>query len=401
MLFLKLLFSRFMMNNSLQIAAAMTYTTLLSLVPLIAVMLAIFSVFPIADKVSLEIQNFVFQNFVPTSGDVLQSYLEEFSSKAAKMTGTGFLFLILVAIMLMASIDRAFNAIWHVKRKRGLMKMFLVYWSVLSLGPLLIALSIAVTSYIISLPLLNDAASSVVVGKLLSFTPVFVSSLAFMLLYAVVPNRTVPLKHAFAGGLVAAILFEIAKRGFGFYVTNFPTYEAIYGALATIPIFLVWLYISWLITLFGAEFTYCLSIFKRQKGSSPWQGDKLLDTLQVLARLWHAQKNGETLSLNQLSDELSSYTDEHLEDLLNRLQQSNLVISTDKFEWALGRDLTYFSLAELFKLRPFILPKINEVEDYPGQSADSVKDIMYKLNNSMDLAMDISLEELFSTGEVK
>jgi len=390
-----------MMNNSLQIAAAMTYTTLLSLVPLIAVMLAIFSVFPIADKVSLEIQNFVFQNFVPTSGDVLQSYLEEFSSKAAKMTGTGFLFLILVAIMLMASIDRAFNAIWHVKRKRGLMKMFLVYWSVLSLGPLLIALSIAVTSYIISLPLLNDAASSVVVGKLLSFTPVFVSSLAFMLLYAVVPNRTVPLKHAFAGGLVAAILFEIAKRGFGFYVTNFPTYEAIYGALATIPIFLVWLYISWLITLFGAEFTYCLSIFKRQKGSSPWQGDKLLDTLQVLARLWHAQKNGETLSLNQLSDELSSYTDEHLEDLLNRLQQSNLVISTDKFEWALGRDLTYFSLAELFKLRPFILPKINEVEDYPGQSADSVKDIMYKLNNSMDLAMDISLEELFSTGEVK
>ncbi|MBT8439238.1 MAG: virulence factor BrkB family protein, partial [Gammaproteobacteria bacterium] len=260
--FLKLLLSRFMSNNSLQNAAAMTYTTLLSLVPLIAVSIAVFSVFPIADQVSLAVQDFVFENFVPASSDVLQSYLDEFSGKAAKMTGTSFVFLVIVAVMLMASIDQAFNRIWRVKRKRGFMKQFMVYWSVLSLGPILIALSIAVTSYIISLPLLSDSGVLKPAGKLLVFAPVAVSAIAFMLMYSVIPNRPVPLKHALMGGFVAAILFELSKRGFGFYVTHFPTYEAIYGALATIPIFLVWLYLCWLVTLLGAEFTYCLSVYR-------------------------------------------------------------------------------------------------------------------------------------------
>ena len=354
--FLKLLLARFMANNSLQNAAARTYTTLLSLVPLIAVMISVFSVFPIADKVSEEMQNFVFENFVPASSDVLQTYLEEFTGNAATMTGTSFIFLVIVAVMLIASIDQAFNRIWRVKRKRGLMKMFMVYWSVLSLWPILIALSIAVTSYLISLPLLNESGMFEPAGKLLSFAPVLVSSLAFMLMYAVIPNRPVPVKHAFAGGLLAAIMFELAKRGFGFYVTNFPSYEAIYGALATVPIFLVWLYLSWLVTLLGAEFTYCLNIYRHQKNVTEWQGDKLLDVLQVVARLWQAQQSGQTVSLQQLVDEVEGYAEENMENLLFKLQKSRLVLNTVKYEWALGRDLSHFSLAELYRLRPFILP---------------------------------------------
>ena len=260
--FLKLLLSRFVANNSLQNAAALTFTTLLSLVPLIAVSLAVFSVFPIADQISLAIQDFVFKNFVPAAGDVLQTYLDEFSGKAARMTGTGFIFLVIVAVMLMASIDQAFNRIWRVKRKRPLLKKFIIYWAVISLGPITMALSIAVTSYIISLPLLSENAVLKPVSKFLVFAPVLVSAFAFTLLYALIPNRPVPVKHAFAGGLLAAVLFEIAKRGFGFYVTSFPAYEAIYGALAAVPIFLVWLYLSWLVTFLGAEFTYCLSIYQ-------------------------------------------------------------------------------------------------------------------------------------------
>ena len=394
--FLKLLVARFIANNSLQNAAAMTYTTLLSLVPLMAVSIALFSVFPIADKVSLAIQDFVFDNFMPASGDVVEAYLEQFSGKAAAMTGTSFLFLIVVAILLMASIDKSFNTIWRVKRKRGVMKMFMVYWSVISLGPILMALSIAVTSYIISLPLLSDAESFEPVSRLLGFSPVLVSALAFMLLYSVIPNRPVPVKHAFAGGFVAAILFEIAKRGFGFYVTNFPTYEAIYGALATVPIFLVWLYLSWIVTLLGAEFTYCLSIYRRQKGSVEWQGDKILDVLQLLARLWHAQQSGQTFSIQRLENEMQTYTEEHLENLLIKLQKSKLVINTLKYEWALGRDLNHFSLADLYQARPFILPTAGEIEEYTGPAAESIKPLMKQINETGLEIMQIKLEDLFS-----
>ncbi|MGD2116723.1 MAG: virulence factor BrkB family protein [Chromatiales bacterium] len=394
--FMQLLFSRFMSNNSLQNAAAMTYTTLLSLVPLMAVSIAIFSAFPIADRISEAIQDFVFQNFMPASGDVLQSYFDEFSGKASKMTGTGFIFLILVALMLMANIDRAFNTIWRVKRKRGPINQFMVYWAVLSLGPILIAVSIAVTSYIVTLPFLTGATSSGIGRRLLGLTPVLVSSLAFMLMYAIVPNRPVPLRHAFMGGLLAAVLFELAKRGFGFYVTNFPTYEAIYGALATIPIFLVWLYLSWLVTLLGAEFTYCLSVYGRQKTAFIWQGDKLLDALQVLARLWQAQQRGDTLSLHQMADEISGYTEERLENLLMRLQYSKLVLNTAKYNWALARDLSHVTLADLYAMRPFILPQQSEIDAYDGPCAEGVREIMSGINGEIDTSMRVPLDQLFA-----
>jgi membrane protein len=394
--FLKLLLSRFMSNNSLQNAAAMTYTTLLSLVPLIAVSIAVFSVFPIADQVSLAVQDFVFENFVPASSDVLQSYLDEFSGKAAKMTGTSFVFLVIVAVMLMASIDQAFNRIWRVKRKRGFMKQFMVYWSVLSLGPILIALSIAVTSYIISLPLLSDSGVLKPAGKLLVFAPVAVSAVAFMLMYSVIPNRPVPLKHALMGGFVAAILFELSKRGFGFYVTHFPTYEAIYGALATIPIFLVWLYLCWLVTLLGAEFTYCLSVYRYQKSDDDWQGDKLLDVLQILSRLWRAQQRGEALSLEQLTEELKTASEEQIENLLIRMQLSGLVLNTMKYEWALGRDLSHLTLAQLFDMRSLLLPTTDEINSYDGEAAASIRPLLGKVSDSSAEIMQIPLDELFS-----
>ena len=277
----------------------------------------------------------------------------------------------------------------------------MVYWSVLSLGPILMALSIAVTSYIISLPMLSDTTSFEPVSKLLKFAPVMVSALAFMLLYSAIPNRPVPVKHALAGGLFAAILFEIAKRAFGYYVTNFPSYEAIYGALAAVPIFLVWLYLSWIVTLLGAEFTYCLSIYRRQKVALEWQGDKLLDVLQLLARLWQAQQSGLTLSLQQLESELQTYTEEHLENLLIKLQKSRLVINTLKYEWALGRDMNNFSLLDLYQTQPFILPTEQEILKNSGTSAHSTRALMTEVNNSNSGLMQVDLESLFSQPQVE
>ena len=133
--FMRLLIGRFIAHDALRNAAALTYTTLLSLVPLMTVVLAVFSAFPVAERVSDAIQDFLFENFVPTSGEVVQRYLHEFSDKASRLTGAGFAFLLVVALMMMASIDRSLNAIWEVRRPRSPINKFVVYWAILSLGP--------------------------------------------------------------------------------------------------------------------------------------------------------------------------------------------------------------------------------------------------------------------------
>jgi membrane protein len=361
--FSRLLFSRFVEDQGLPQAASLTYATLLSLVPLMTVSLAIFSAFPISDKVEMAVQNFVFENFMPTSGEVLQEYLQQFSAKASRLSGTGFAFLIVVALLLMANIDKALNIIWRVKRKRRFVSKFIVYWSILSLGPLLIGVSMVVTSYLVSIPIFSDAADTLsVLQRMLKITPVLASAVAFTLLYAVVPNRRVPIRQAMYGGLFAAVLFELAKRGFAFYLTHFPTYEAIYGALAAFPIFLVWVYLSWIVTLLGAEFSCCLGIYRegRESGERGGRNDLLL-AFRILGRLWQAQRKGETLSILALSKVLGRVSVEHLEVLLLELQGAQLVLRTEEHTWALARDLSEVELLELYRVRPFPLPDLDAV----------------------------------------
>jgi len=153
--FTRYVWVRFLRNQGMANAASLTFSTLLSLVPLMAVSLAVLSLLSISEQMYDEIQIFVFENFVPAAGNVLQRYLWQFSSKAAQLTGPGFLFLLVIALMMMASIDRAFNNIWQVKRKRSPLSLFVVYWAILSLGPLLISSSVMVSSYLISMPLFS------------------------------------------------------------------------------------------------------------------------------------------------------------------------------------------------------------------------------------------------------
>ncbi len=251
----------FLSDNCLQHATALSYTTLLSLVPLMAVMLSIFTAFPLFEDVSFQVQSFVFENFVPASGEVVHQYIQEFSANASKLTGPGLIFLVITSIMMMAAIDTSLNAIWHNSKPRRPAARFIVYWSVLTLGPVLIGISLAISSYVVSLPLLSETASYGEKLGLLRVLPFFMELLAFTLLYIVVPNCRVTFRAAFAGGVAAALLFELAKKGFAFYITSFPAYEAIYGAMSTIPVFLVWIFLSWSITLMGAEFAWCLETF--------------------------------------------------------------------------------------------------------------------------------------------
>jgi len=352
LLFCRYLFSRFLMNQGMPNAASLTFTTLLSLVPLMAVSLSVISLFSLSDQLYEQLQRFVFNNFVPAAGVVLQGHLVQFSEKASELIGSGFLFLLIVALMMMANIDRAFNLIWQVRKKRTPLGLFLVYWAILTLGPLLIGLSVAVSSYLISMPFFQEVAGELkFVSNFLRLAPLAASMAAFSLLYLLVPNRRVPLKYAVVGGFLAALLFELAKRGFAFYITQFPTYEAIYGALAVVPIFLVWVYLSWVITLLGAEFTYCIEHFSYEQNRNETLGaDEFMLLYRILWQLRLSQSTEDRATLKQLCSSLGRLPEVIVERGLVKLQREQMVVCSEDQRWVLCADLSGFSVWDLLCL---------------------------------------------------
>jgi membrane protein len=240
-------------------AGYLAYVTLLSLVPLIAVGVAIFSAFPGFESTRIEIESFLFTNFVPTSTDVIREHISSFAGNANQMTAVGIGFLAAIALLLIRNVDATLNRIWRIKKKRPMMISFAVYWMVLSLGPMLLGASIGVTSYIVSLVSFADQGIPGFSGFLLKLLPYGISMVGFIMLYTLVPNTRVSFKAAIPGALFAALLFELTKKGFALYISHFPSYEVIYGAVATIPILFVWVYLSWVVVLLGAEFTACIS----------------------------------------------------------------------------------------------------------------------------------------------
>jgi membrane protein len=397
--FIRLISVRFVEDQGLLSAAFLTYMTLLSLVPLMTVSLAVFSAFPVSERVVDEIQNFVFANFIPASGEVLQQYLQQFSQKASQLTGAGFLFLIVVALGLMANINQAFNTIWRVKTKRSPISRFIVYWSILSLGPLLIGLSMAVTSYLVSIPLFTDAAATLGFGRrLLGLAPLLASAAAFTLLYAVVPNRRVPIKHAIAGGLLAAILFEFTKRGFAFYLTSFPTYEAIYGALAAVPIFLIWVYLSWVVTLLGAEFACCLGIYEDEWSITEREatGSWLFLAFKLLQKLWQAQQIGDVLPIKRISREIMGGSEERLETILYDLAKANLVLKVEGGGWALAKDMSEVNLTDIHRIGNCSFPQYQNLDGVEDQGEKAFWDVMGKVEGELDQMMSMPMSKLFA-----
>lgn len=243
------------------VAGYLAYVTLMSLVPLVVVMLSVMTAFPIFADIRLIIENFVYSNFVPAAGDVVQTHLTGFVSNASRMSAVAISFLFLFALLLISAIDSTLNRIWGVTTPRRKIISFSMYWMVLTLGPVLIGSSIAATSYFASLVSLGEVDIAGFSKFLFSLLPLMASVAAFVILYVVVPNCVVRVKHALAGAFVAAILFELAKKGFAIYIHKFPSYEAIYGALAGIPILFLWVYLSWVVVLIGAIVTVSIEEF--------------------------------------------------------------------------------------------------------------------------------------------
>jgi membrane protein len=302
-----------------------------------------------------------------------------------------------VALLMMYNIDRALNAIWEVRSGRRFVTKFLIYWAVLSLGPVLIGVSVVVTSYLVSLPLLSDAAASGAGRRLLGLTPVLTSAVAFTMVYLVVPNRRVRVLHAMAGGLFAALLFEVAKRGFGLYITQFPTYEAIYGALATIPIFLVWLYLSWIVVLLGAELAHCMSIYRWGTSDQTRCELGMGDAVAVMLALDEAAARGRAPSTGELASQRRRWMEPQLEDLLLDLRRLHWVHMTREGCWVLARPLADATLQDLHASRVFDLPREGD-PDWPGESP--LAEVLKAADQGLEKALEVPLARFRSTPAV-
>ncbi|WP_025566043.1 virulence factor BrkB family protein [Psychromonas sp. SP041] len=240
-------------------AGHLAYVTLLSIVPCLAVVFYMLSAFPMFSELNKIIENLIYNNFVPTAGDAVKEHMTGFIENTKKMSMMGIASLVVIALLLISTIDQTINRIWRCNKKRSPIQAFTIYWTILSLGPIIIGGSIALSSYIFSIVKTDGFLS--IGQQVLSFMPFVFSWLAFAGVYTLVPHQRVRLRYAMIGGFIAALLFSLATDLFTLYITNFPSQQIIYGALAVIPIMFVWIYFSWLIVLIGAEVTATLDEF--------------------------------------------------------------------------------------------------------------------------------------------
>ena len=253
-----------------EIAGSLAFTTILALVPSFAVAVALLSHAPFFEDVMVQIKVFLLLNLVPDiAGRIITVHMPQFAANAGRLTTLGVAIILVTAVALMLTIDRSINTIWRTHAKRPLWLSVMAYVMLLAVGPVLIGLSVSITTYLLSLPERWTDVPAPAHSLLLQGIPTAVSTLAFFLIYRLVPHRSVPWKHALAGGFVAAVLFELAKEGFAFYVANMPTFSVVYGAFAAVPFFLLWVYMSWLIVLFGAELAASLGEWREAHAPEP------------------------------------------------------------------------------------------------------------------------------------
>jgi membrane protein len=352
--YLRFVIKRFRQDRCLQVAGSLTFTTLLALVPLITVVLAVFAAFPVFSDFSAEFRTFIWNNLMPqAAGKVISVYMQQFTEHAARLTAVGIVFLALTALMLMLTIDRALNSIWRVTRHRPLVNSLLIYWAVLTVGPILIGASLSLTSWLLTVSLGLAKQLPALGIFLIKLAPVLLYTIAYVLLYLTVPYRYVPVHHALAGAIVAAVATEAMNRGFALYITHVPTYKLVYGTFASIPIFMLWIYLSWLVALLGAVIAASLPNWRGEVAAQERApGYQFYHALQILQALYHSLETGELTNVPMLRKHLRLGI-EDIEDVLQRLNSVSWVRKAAGEGWVLARDPAQLTVADVYRLFVF------------------------------------------------
>jgi membrane protein len=395
--FFEFTWCRFLEDRCMQTAGALAYTSVFALVPLTAAVLGILAAFPGFASWRERVMAWVFLNFVPAAGSTVQGYITQFADNASKATAVGVLVLLFSAVSLMMSIEDAFNRIWRVQVRRGASARLVIYWTALTLGPLLLVAALAISSYALALPFIDAAASQFSLkARVLALLPFMIVWSGLVAAYTVIPNRTVRLRHALAGSLVAALLFEAAKRGFALYATRYASYQQVYGALAMVPVFFLWIYLSWAIVLFGASITASLSAFDyRPPASRLPRGREFSGLLRVLARFVAAHRAGQGLHSEALLATEPFLTDDLLQRYLGDLHRVGLLQRGESGEWVVVRDLRGIDLREIYEQGRYRLALDADGAADASEIGETAAVLLDELGRHVSTALDVSLAELF------
>ena len=390
--FVVLVYRRFKEERCFQLCGSLTFTTLLALVPLITIMLTVVTAFPVFDDIVETLRGFVTANLVPeASSNLITVYMQQFADNAARLTALGIVLLGVTSIMLMLTIDRAFNTIWRVKRPRPLIQRVLIYWSVLTIGPLLVGGSLSLTSWLVTQSMgLGKQAPELTIA-VLRLVPLMLTSVAFGFLYRTVPNRQVTVLDAAVGGIIAAFAFEAMKIGFGHFVARIATYKLVYGTFASLPIFLMWIYLSWVVVVFASVITAVLPYW-RTGGVLLKQppGAQFVEAVEILKMLHRAYADGRVLNLQQLRIAVK-LSWEDAEAILDKLVAAGWVAKLQGNGWVLARDASAIRVGDVFQM--FVFGR--EAADVSEDSA--LRRLVSSIAANVDGELDFSLKELLAS----
>jgi membrane protein len=334
------LVSRFGADRCSENAAALTYMSLFALVPLLTVLYTVASAVPAFQGAETQMQAFLFEHLMPDSSLEIQEYLDDFSRQAKNLTGPGIIFLLITAVLMLHNIEKAFNMIWRARKSRSAVSSFVLYWAVLTLAPITIGLALGISTYLSSFASVLDDFD--VIGAkafLLKSIPLLLSTAGFSLLYAAVPNCRVPFKHALIGGFIAALAFHIARSIFTDLMVG-SSFTFIYGAFAVVPLFLLWIYVSWIIVLVGGILVHSLSAYQSSEQANR---PTVLKALDVLYLFWHKQKSGKTVReielLNNRHTVIRGLDSETWRELRDVFIKKKVISQNDRGHYLLSRDL--------------------------------------------------------------
>ncbi len=338
-----------------QVAGSLTFTTVLALVPLLAVALSIFATFPMFGEFRAALEKNLLRELLPEQyAAQLLRYLNNFVAKATQLTALGLTFLAATAMLMIHTVERALNELWLVRQQRPWVQRVVIYWTLITLGPILISASLAATSYLLS-------ASAGIVQQLpgllraaLDFLPLLVSGFAYASLYVLVPNRKVQWRDALIGGFSAAIVGELIREGFAAYIRT-GTVATIYGAFAAVPLFLLWVYLAWFVVLFGAAIAATLPMLRSTRFADERRaGNRFVTAVALLRALYEGRRRGgeaARIDTATLARAVRLFPEE-AERLLGELERMNYVARLEGVNagrWLLVCDPERTDLVEVFK----------------------------------------------------
>jgi len=404
--FIRFALQNFVRHKGVENAKALTYMSLFAVIPLLTLIAAILSAFPAFQGFGIQVQEMIFDRLLPSSSSELENYLTSFSEQARNLTWVGALMLIVTAFLMLQNIERSFNRIWEVNESRRGLNSFLLYWSVMSLGPLLLGMGLAISSYITSLNLFDsflDISESLgTTSFLLGLFPLILTTGAFTLLYIAVPNCGVRFVHGLIGGLVVALSFKVVKELFTWFI-SLASYQFVYGTFAAVPIFLMWVYLCWIVILFGANLVRALPTYQAQYKSQQVHPHILM--LALLHLFWQQQQKGSGVTISGLIRERWPFNEISLSRMMKLLEKNKVIRQCAVDEFVLVRDLSQLPLEAELGWLDISLPRMQDFDQLPDlirqhlPNLDLLKTGFVNIEAASKTELKLSFAELFMASD--